>query len=64
MCVSVWNHSDENCIVCMDVSQFALLFDFGRINASMVCRSAVLVGSLVTLAVMTHGQFCNIIVVY
>jgi hypothetical protein len=49
--VSVWNHSDENCIACMDVSQFALLIDFGRIIASMVCRSAVFVGSLVTLAV-------------
>jgi uncharacterized membrane protein len=41
----------ENCIACMDVSHFVLLIDFDRIIASMVCRSAVLVGGLVTLAV-------------
>jgi hypothetical protein len=51
----VWNHNnDENCIVsciaCIDVSQFVLLINIGRIIASMVCRSAVLVGSLVTVS--------------
>jgi hypothetical protein len=44
----VWNHSDENCIACIDASQFVLLIDFGR---TMECRSAVLFGSPVTLAV-------------
>jgi hypothetical protein len=62
--VSVWNHSDENCEACIDVSQFVFSIDIGRIIASMVCRSAVLVGSLVTLAVMMQGLFCNIFVIY